>query len=393
MSKFKEQELVQALKSTGATKQNPATVTEIHDKLNDLEEIRAGEANELPRTIDSRSVSRNLRQLLGTDEEIEQIKLDEEGNGLKEKDDYYLGFRKRERKITGYWYEKKILEDVPGEFPRFLMDAVIYSKVLTPEFKPDYYSNLQDIFGCGQVKNMTEFMEQIIEYMPYSECDDGGINVMKNVLEIQDAIDRRKKIKFKLEAYRYEEEEFHLKPTGDQDRCVSPFQIMMSNGRYYLMAKKVNVPDFLFYRIDLMSEIQILDNLKSEEVQNSEWMNPQKFMTANPYFYSGMLKEDVIIGFEEEQVTQIVDWFGAQENGLYEILGNYYSEKQVKNRETDQIENKSVKMVRLKFPKVNIKAFSFWLMQYIDCLEILEGDKTKQMLKERMKEALERRIK
>ena len=94
MSKFKEQELIQALKSTGATKQNPATVTEIHDKLEDLEKIRAGEANELPRTIDSRSVSRKLRQLLGTDEEIEQIKLDEEGNGLKEKDDYYLGFGK-----------------------------------------------------------------------------------------------------------------------------------------------------------------------------------------------------------------------------------------------------------------------------------------------------------
>lgn len=37
MSKFKEQELIQALKSTGATKQNPATVTEIHDKLEDLE--------------------------------------------------------------------------------------------------------------------------------------------------------------------------------------------------------------------------------------------------------------------------------------------------------------------------------------------------------------------
>ena len=65
----------------------------------------------------------------------------------------------------------------------------------------------------------------------------------------------------------------------------------------------------------------------------------------------------------------------------------------MKNKERDRLENKSVKMVRLNFPKVNIKAFSFWLMQYIDCLEILEGDKTKQMLKERMKEALERRIK
>ena len=78
---------------------------------------------------------------------------------------------------------------------------------------------------------------------------------------------------------------------------------------------------------------------------------------------------------------------------MYEIQGTYYLEKQVKNREADWLENKSVKMVRLKFPKVNIKAFSFWLMQYIDCLEILEGDKTKLILKERMKEALERRIK
>lgn len=37
MSKFKEQELIQALKSTGATKQNPATVKEIHYKLDALD--------------------------------------------------------------------------------------------------------------------------------------------------------------------------------------------------------------------------------------------------------------------------------------------------------------------------------------------------------------------
>ena len=70
-----------------------------------------------------------------------------------------------------------------------------------------------------------------------------GTNVMKNVLDIQQEIDKKKKIKFKLVAYRYRNGKLQLLPTGDSDRCVSPFQIMMSNGLYYLMAKNKKVPD------------------------------------------------------------------------------------------------------------------------------------------------------
>lgn len=354
--------------------------------MNDLEEKRAKETGTPLRVIDHRTLSRNLRQLLGGDDEIKEIKGDSSGHYLKEKDTYCIGFLKKNESITGYWYEKKVIEDVPGEFPRFLTDAVIYSKVLTPEFKPQYYDNLQDIFGTGQVKNMTDFMNAIVEYMPYSEKEDGGINVMKNVLDIQQAIDKKKKIKFKLAAYRYREKEVQLLPIGDQERCVSPFQIMMSNGRYYLMAKNRKIKKgFLFYRVDLMDEIEILNNQKSDDVEQDEWGNPQKFLIANPFFYAGEVKEDVIIGFEEEQLTQIIDWFGAEENGLYEIQGTYNMQK---NANCERI----VKMVKIKFTKVNINAFSFWIMQYIDCLEILEGDKVKRIVKERMEEALKRRI-
>lgn len=394
MSRFKEEELIKALKETGATKVYPAMVPEIHKKLEDLEKLCAEDTKASIRVIDDRTVSRNLRQLLGGDDGIEKTRLDKDGCGLKELDGYCLGFKKKGTKITGYWYEKKVIEDVPGEFPRFLMDSVVYSKVLSPEFKPAYYDNLQDIFGKGQVKDKTEFVNKVIEYMPYSENDDGGINVMKNVLDIQSAIDRRKKIKFTLYAYRYEDREFHLRPTGNQDRCVSPVQIMMSNGRYYLMAKNrkiANLKGFLFYRIDLMDEIIILDNQKSDDIQGCEWRDPQKFLTANPYFYSGKEKEDIIIGFEENQITQVVDWFGAEENGLYEIL-DIYKIPQTIMRDGQSV-TRIVKMVKLKFRQVNIQAFSFWLMQYIDCLELLEGEKMKKMLKERMQEALEKRIK
>ena len=114
-------------------------------------------------------------------------------------------------------------------------------------------------------------------------------------------------------------------------------------------------------------------------------------MTANPYFYSGKEKENIIIGFEEKQITQVVDWFGAEENGLYEIL-DIYKIPQTIMRDGQSV-TRIVKMVKMKFRQVNIQAFSFWLMQYIDCLELLEGEKMKKMLKERMQEALEQRIK
>ncbi len=61
-----------------------------------------------------------------------------------------------------------------------------------------------------------------------------------------------------------------------------------------------------------------------------------------------------------------------------------------RNGKTSMVE---VKMVKLRFPKVNVMAFSFWVMQYMDCVEILEGDLLKKTLKERMKWALENRIK
>ena len=280
MARFKEEELVEALKAAGGTKDIPATVSLIYEKLQNLEEEHAKMTKKPQRTIDRRTLSRNLRQLLGGDDEIKEINGDEYGRYLKEKDTYCIGFLKKNESITGYWYEKKMTEDIPGEFPRFLADAVIYSKVLSPEFKPQYYENLQNIFGVGQVKNMTDFMNAIVEYMPYSENEDGGINVMKNVLDIQQAIDKKKKIKFKLATYRYKDGKLQLLPIGDSDRCVSPFQIMMNNGRYYLMAKNKKILDkkgFLFYRIDLMDEIEILNNQRSDDIEQNEWKNPQKF--------------------------------------------------------------------------------------------------------------------
>ena len=121
---------------------------------------------------------------------------------------------------------------------------------------------------------------------------------MENVLIIQEAIDTQKKIEFKLGVYRYTSDgmiELDMESKGIQ--CVSPLQIIMSNGRYYVIVKnerKFQTQEFLFYRIDLMDEIEIIETKRKDAPRKYEWKNSQKFLIANPFFYSGK-KEDIVI--------------------------------------------------------------------------------------------------
>ena len=386
-NRLKDEELIETLKLMEASEIYPAKAQKVY------EELKAKyDAKDLP---SFRTVNRRLRNLLGkSDEELDEI-TDENGIGIIDKGTYNLGFKKAKKEgtyIIGYWYDEKDGEEGGSSkyLARFLADAVIYSKVLNPEYKPEYYSSLQRLFGTGQVKELNEFSRKIVDLKPYSA--EGGIDVMENILIVQKAIDMQKKIEFKLGVYRYTSDgTIELDIENSNVRCVSPLQIMMSNGRYYVIAKnerKSTTQDFLFYRIDLMEEIEIKETKRRDVQGQVEWKNPQKFLISNPFFYSGE-KEDIVIGFEEQQITQVVDWFGTEENGLFECLGTYYMEKTEKGK-TSTVE---VEMVKLKFPKVNVMAFSFWVMQYMDCVEVLEGELLKKILKERMKWALENRIK
>ena len=69
-----------------------------------------------------------------------------------------------------------------------------------------------------------------------------------------------------------------------------------------------------------IEEIEIKETKRRDVQGQVEWKNPQKFLISNPFFYSGE-KEDIVIGFEEQQITQVVDWFGTEETGLFECLG------------------------------------------------------------------------
>ena len=388
--KLTEQECIDFIKSTNGTKFEPSEINEI---CAIMKEKFILEGSSLPA---KGTLVRNLRRLIGKNTEeidkyIDKDIVKEDKNyeyGYKIISDSKIGFKrtKRGKKIVGYWYEKKLGEiaetvDIPT-FAKYLADSVTYSKILGPAIKREYYVALSKTFGQGAVKEARDFEEELFE-LNNSDIDGkiDEIDVMENVSKIQQAINKHKKIKFKLAFYDYINKKVKLN-FGNQERCVSPFRIMMNNGRYYLMAFiGKNVKKFYYFRIDLMSEITVMDNEGSVKPVVEESNNPLKFIYSNPYFYSGK-KETIVLGFKADQLTQIFDWFGAtkdddlNQNGLYEIQGEYKSE--------------NIKMLKIKFPNINVNAFSFWVMQYIECIEILEGAQLKKIVIERIETALKK---
>ena len=139
-NRLKDEELIETLKSMNTSELYPANAQKVYEALKDKYD-----AKDLPSV---RTVGRSLRNLLGkSDEELDEI-TDENGIGIIDKGKYNLGFKKANKKgtyIIGYWYDEKDGEEGGSSkyLARFLSDAVIYSKVLNPEYKPEYYSSLQ----------------------------------------------------------------------------------------------------------------------------------------------------------------------------------------------------------------------------------------------------------
>ena len=217
-NRLKDEELIETLKSMEASSLHPVKTQKIYEALKDKYGVKDSPC--------AHTVGQSLRRLLGQPEKLDEI-IDKEGIGRIDKGQYYLGFQKKGKNITGYWYEQKMGEELESSkyLARFLADAVIYSKVLNPEYNPDYYLSLQELFGVGQVKGLNEFTQKIIDLKPYSV--EGGIDVMENVLTIQEAIDTQKKIEFKLGVYRYTSDgTIELDFENRNIQCMSPLQIM-----------------------------------------------------------------------------------------------------------------------------------------------------------------------
>lgn len=311
------------------------------------------------------------------------------------------------RRTRGYWMKEPLSD---SEW-MYLIDSVLYSKILTKKEADNLAKRITFLAGKN-LSDLTKYRHRM-DKQPYIVGDEdlnekvGHIEsrVLKQVQLIREAIKKRKRVKFNLCVYEYRNQKVHLTPYGKQGlvltdpeisdkykkdvhRVVSPFEVIFSNGRYYMLGADLETernPDLKYklYRVDLMDDLTI--NWKDRDATTKEDAGIQnelesmyEYRMENPYMFTGKV-ETARIRVDADQFTQIVDWFSDE----FEVIRSI-------QKESDTFDVGNVEAYDIDV-KVNLNSFTFWVLQYSGCVEVLER-KSDNVYRKHIKETLKRAL-
>lgn len=129
---------------------------------------------------------------------------------------------------------------------------------------------------------------------------------------------------------------------------VSPYQIVVSHGNYYLICCKEPYRQVSYYRIDRISEISLKEDFPRQPFEDLEKEAPLPTIQAESLYMYGGKQIDVTFRADEKILSHVVDWFGEQ--------------AEFSREDDDRI------LVRVK---VNPDAMKHWTLQYGESVEIL----------------------
>ena len=263
-----------------------------------------------------------------------------------------IGYGIEDESADGYYIYEREFEDVEL---RMLIDSVLFSKIIpnsTAKKLIDKLKGFGNIYFDAKVSH--------IKSIPLINRTDNK-SVLYNVSAINDAIEQKQKITFRYNRYGTD---FKMHDKGKQ-YIMNPYQMVASNGYYYLLGNIDKYDDLAYYRIDKMSQVKILDERikPQKDVKGIEdYLDIPKYMAEHIYMLvgetvTGKIKTDI------SMMDSLVDWFG-----------------------------KSFKIIEIKEEKMvisvecNENALFYWALQYGPYVEVLEPESLRNILAEEINE-------
>lgn len=221
---------------------------------------------------------------------------------------------------------------------RLLIDGVLASKHITAKHSKELIEKLCSLsnkYFRSHVKNIWSVNE-------WSKTDNQAL--FYNIEIVDAAIEQGKQIAFCYNKYGADKK---LHKTSDQR--VTPYQMILRNQRYYLIACNEKWKNLGHYRLDRITDIRLTDEpatpLRSLPGHESG-IDYKEYATSLPYMFTDK-PERVEFLADPAIIDQIVDWFG--DNARIEQSGD-----------------------KLKVSvKVSPMAMEYWAMQYLNFVEIL----------------------
>ena len=262
---------------------------------------------------------------------------------------------------TNYWIEGAITDAELG----LLVDMVLSSKILTQKESQSLASRLIQLSG----KELDDAMKyrHRVKKQPYIAKENYELpvavsEVAQRAYLVRKAIEQQKKVCFTLNVYDYDGKHIYLKPCGKKERICSPYDLIMSNGRYYALGSETEQSGSIRYklwRVDLMTNLSITNETAKTAKEagiSAELDDISKYRRENPYMFLGE-KRNVRFKVERDYFTQVVDWFGDD----FKVIPPQKGEEIDESYLTIQV-------------KVSTNSFIFWVLQYGGCTEVMEWD-------------------
>ena len=298
-------------------------------------------------TADRKSVKRNITSLMEMGYEInfsEALRMFPNKDGVLEES--YI--------LSDFYLEREFTD---AEL-RLLIDSLLFSKHIP-------YSQCKELVDkLGGLSNQYfKTRDRFISTLP--ETTPKNKELFYTIEIMDEAIAKGKQVAFTYNIYGTDK---RLHPKRDREYIVNPYQMVATNGRYYLIGNYDKYNDLSNYRLDRITGIHMLDTpvkpvRQVEGMKNGLYL-PQH-MAEHVYMFSG---ESVPVTFRMKKtvLSDVIDWFGS------EITFSDETEDEVTARVT-----------------VNWHAMRHWALQYCRHIRVLTPKDLAEQVEEDLAGALE----
>lgn len=240
-----------------------------------------------------------------------------------------------------------------------LINSIYYSKTLSDDEKLNLIDKVSNLSSKkyrqkwvstkdGKVQ-LKSILQGIVE-----NTEKFNDNVLSTFKLISSAIEKRKKISFVFNGYDFEKKLSPIKNAAGESiiHSVTPYHVVAYNGKQYMVANHDGYDNASIWRLDLMSEIQIIEDSigrarKDIKELPARW-NATEYMEKHLYmFYDEPI--DIQLKIPNNRYTVLYDWFGDNFQRILPLDDKY-------------------DLVKIK---CSPKAMVCWAMQYGDLVKVV----------------------
>ena len=235
---------------------------------------------------------------------------------------------------------------------RMLIDSVLFSRTLSgaqAERLIEKLVGLGNKYFHAKVKH--------VSHLPKLIHSDNK-QVLLNLDVLNDAIEQGRKVSFIYNSYG---KDFKLHPKREEPYIVSPYQMVANQGRYYLLGNYDKYNNISHYRLDCMTNVQMLDDKVKPKDQVEDFAKGYslpRHMAEHIYMFSGPSVQ-VKMRVSEHMMGALIDWFGK--------------EFRIVQEDADKL------IVSVACNKL---AMRYWALQYGEYAEILEPESLRDEIRE-----------